>query len=334
MLHIAKLPVAFYMDNSTIASDPRAWTVDDRARAQLDWSHSMAELARLLHTVGTLVTVFHASVLEDVRTHRNRIKEAISKSLNEMEKLDQLQEMIGALEQESKQAQLDTEQYKDFKKQEVVEYCDTPATTTLNTLCQDCRCKGPKACHQNCSLEELPRGSADFIRCACLHNTGGKCRSCGCPAASHYHARHVFVKRVETIDTIVADLKAKYDAAQGTITSTSQQRATHAQDVAALRAAAAANQAHIQSLCEELHAKCRGFNFVDEFHVLLKLLKTRARRLTTVEARDAAERQIRALTKLIDTLSHTAPQIPAAATSTAPPRRTGWRKKWLPAWMP
>lgn len=222
---------------------------------------------------------------------------------------------LQALEDKLERSQYDLEgalsnqeTYKDFCQTSTVEDVQQVNCSYHNTLCQTCQ----QVCHEHCGLEfEKEAGSDTFRRCACMSG-GTECTVCPgrCEAASHFHGTYKIVRCQKTVEKIMEDIKAKYDAASDDLENARSEVGTVKGALDMLRRAQQGKMREIKDLCTDVKRIVTSFNFVDELRSVLDSLEMEKAQMTSNKARDEAEATIQDLRNFIDGLCK---DLPAAA---------------------
>lgn len=183
--------------------------------------------------------------------------------------------------------------------------------TFHNTLCQTCQ----QVCHEKCGLEfEQTAGSEVFARCACMNGTA-QCVVCPgrCEASSHFHGMYKIQKVQKTVEKIMADIKAKFDAAVDDLDTARSEIDTFKGAMDLLKKAQLSKMGEIKELCRGVKRIVTSFNFVDELRSVLDSLEMEKAQMNSNKARDEAEATIRDLRSFIDDLCK---DLPAAGSRT------------------
>jgi hypothetical protein len=185
------------------------------------------------------------------------------------------------------------ETYKDFCQTSTVEDVQQVDCPYHNTLCQTCQ----QVCHEKCGVEfEKNAGSDTFLRCACI-NGGSQCTVCPghCEPASHFHGMYKIVRCQKTVEKIMEDIKAKYDAASDDLENARTEIGTVKGPLDMIHKAQQGKMKEIKGLCQDVKRIVTGFNFVDELHSVLASLEMEKFQMTSNKARDEADATIKDL---------------------------------------
>ncbi|CAF4248402.1 unnamed protein product, partial [Rotaria sordida] len=203
-----------------------------------------------------------------------------------------MQDEIAACEMAMQNADANLAKFKDYKKKREVEKIEMVDATHHSTICQKCN----HVCHDKCGLNEtIIVGAQIFQQCWAMKN--GSCTQCPnkCSYTVHYHAKKTMKKTKETLEDILADIKAKYDMASQDKSDYQKKVNTTADAKALLQKALNQKNEDIKKLCTRLQQLCSGFNMAQELHALIDQLETEAAMLKNIDAKQQAAAFIRSL---------------------------------------
>jgi chromosome segregation ATPase len=109
--------------------------------------------------------------------------------------------------------------------------------------------------------------------------------------------------KTETIEKVLEDMKAKYDAADADYQKFSADKNNFQSTLDNLQAAVDQKYLKIHQLCYDLSKICSRFNFVDELHANIENMKQEARIIKNAGIRKNAENEIAKVVKLANDLS-------------------------------
>lgn len=199
----------------------------------------------------------------------------------------------------------DVERFKDYtstRKVDTVVFEDTP--DHYNTICGTCNV----ACHPDCGIDEVKvKGDKRFLECAAFSGSE-HCKVCGgekrCDHSTHYHARQMPIKKSETLEEVLEDVKRDYDQAN-TDLSTNQLEIDKLKDSKILIEDSISDHSKcILDSCRGIKDICKGFNFAEELHILVQQLKASKQLLTEQVAKEAADRFIKSIEGIVDSLNN------------------------------
>ncbi len=137
----------FYMQNSAFSSDPLTWDEDARIALQNDWNLAMKELKSLVNRLDTF-GLQPVQVFTDMKAIRGHIKSMMHAARLEVEKIQQMQEEIAAIQAGLKGFDDDITRNKSFTKK--VEVQEIVPANHYNTICSTCN----NVCHEKCGVAE------------------------------------------------------------------------------------------------------------------------------------------------------------------------------------
>ncbi|KAG1674929.1 hypothetical protein FOA52_014722 [Chlamydomonas sp. UWO 241] len=200
----------------------------------------------------------------------------------EMQKLNSLVEAMDAAELKLKHHANTTTKFANYTSELKITTTELVNAPYHSTICKTCNV----VCHNMCGLTEISvAGDNAFLGC-CAFSGASKCQECKCSHTSHYHGKKTMVEKVDTIATVLADVKAKSDAAvvgraaaQGQVNTASSARAQ-------IEASIKVIGSRMLQQCQEIKSVCSGFNVVDE-------LKNQVT-ITWIEAKQTQDFRVRA----------------------------------------
>ncbi|XP_055337150.1 uncharacterized protein LOC129587435 [Paramacrobiotus metropolitanus] len=290
----------FIMDNSALSRNPAQWRGNRRMEEEMQkaWKISMEEIQKMVYRI-TDLDEKSTGVFKELRKNREQIKQEMHEILLEINKLQQTQDELENAQKQHQAAIHDTERYSNFKQTQEVEYTELVDAEYYSTICvvhsKD------RVCHDHCSLPETEQpGTGVHINCYCMD--GPRCRVCECGHDQHYHARKKLGKRKETVEKILDDVKREHDDATARVHNSHNRVTKLADDLRLLENTLHEKQEMIEKCCVELQRICSAFNFADEMHGVVEALKTNARTLTSLKARQEADNMIRTVDELVKRL--------------------------------
>ena len=144
-------------------------------------------------------------------THaRMRLKQALHAALLDTQQYRTVLASLDQAEALMKQNSSDVNAFSNFvqrTQQSVTELVDAPYHSTI---CSSCN----KVCHDHCGLSEISNhGDNAFRNCAAFSGDNCHAGSCRCSYTRHYHGRKTMRTITKTLETVLSDIKAKYDQA-------------------------------------------------------------------------------------------------------------------------
>ena len=277
-----------YMNNSAFSSDPKEWSSHTMRYLVDDWRASMYvvhELMKGIMQMGHIATDQFAQM----KKQRDLVKFTLHEARCKVEELQVVQNDILDIEAKMRRAKEDQSRFSDYTRQKMekrVEWEDTPYH---NTLCSTCT----TVCHQQCGLEEVKvAGDMRFLCCAAFSGAQ-HCTVCGgetrCTHAVHYHACKLPRVVEETLEEVLQDVKADYDAATEGLSQATLQMSKLTDSKKLIEAYIAQLAQDILASCTGIKDICKGFNFAEEMHLLIQQLEAHRTLLTDPVARDTAE---------------------------------------------
>lgn len=289
----------YYMQNSAFSQDPNTWTTVARDALQHDWDQSMLEIKNMVETIDTFKTK-SVTAFKEMKDIRNEIKSLLHAARVEVNQIQKMQDEIAAFENGLLQAGNDLVTYNNYTTARVVDKVEIVDAPYHSTLCQNCN----HVCHDNCGLDETTIAGAQIFQ-SCWAITNGSCTECKhkCSYTAHYHAKKKVEITQETLQDVLADIKAKYDLA-ATNQNEYQDKITSVADAKKLLENALQQKSdEIKQLCIKLHGICSGFNLAQELSILIKQLEMEASMLKNIDAKQQADAFIRSLKELCDKIA-------------------------------
>eukprot|EP01133_Synstelium_polycarpum_P021003 gene21003-25219_t len=287
----------FHMENSAFSTDPKTWGSGKFLKAE--FNASMHTVERLLNNINKKAGV-STKVFAEMKDIRFRIKQTLHKAKMDVKRIQSLQDNIAGAQATLGKYANDANQFKNYTTKTVVQSKVMIEVPYHNTICSSC----DHVCHQHCGLQEISsKGDNAFQGCAAF--CGPNCSICPsrCSYTTHYHGRKEFRVTNETLETEMADMKAKYQQATNGVASTQ----TQINSVASAKKLADDAIKHMTSevvqSCKDLKKICKGFNIIDELHITLQQMEMESKMLKSHEARAAADKMIDTIKLISDSLS-------------------------------
>ncbi|KXJ81921.1 hypothetical protein RP20_CCG016927 [Aedes albopictus] len=136
-----------------------------------------------------------------------------------------------------------------------------------------------------------------------LHSILLELCNCEHPLHTHYNAKIRPIKKIITVEEVLEDMKSAYDLSVSKNEKIQSKIGSLDTDIAAVKYALDEKEADILKCCHELKKLCSQFNFVDELQGVLGIMERYARMPTSTVARVDAEKRIRNIKLVVDTLS-------------------------------
>ena len=257
----------FYMDNTAFVSKPnKNGRLVQSPVLVAEWNTSMKECAKIAERIKGFSTVATEDFAK-MRKNRFELKRILNNVKLEVTNLQDTLEQLSEAEQRQKQQANDQENFKNFTQTTRNKVTKQETTSYHNTLQGGDRCR---VCPKDGSYTE------------------------------HYHAKQIFVEVEETLETILQDIKDKYDEAVQQYGTVDMQINILVNAKAAVNAAMQHRVDELRGVCDDMKKICSGFNFADELRVTLNQLKVEQKQLRSVEAQDSALQVIRVLEGIIN----------------------------------
>ena len=296
----------FHMQNSAFSIDMNSLGDDGDEDSEFylkqDWNYSMTTIESLITEIKSMKKI-STSAFKEMREARNTIMAGLSSLLTDLKTIQDVEEKLDTSQKILSQFQGDVEKYKDYIRNTTMDVIEKVATTYHNTVCLDCAHSKAIVCHEHCGLNEQTSPNAHhFAGCACF---GGSdtCRMCECGPDKHYHAREKYVKKTQTVEKVLDDIKKKHDESVGQLNSTSKNVKTFQGDLDMLKKALINKENEIDQACQKLKQICSGFNFVNELCAVLDIMKKDALTFTSLSVKQDAEKRVKRFEELVDRLT-------------------------------
>ncbi|KXJ81922.1 hypothetical protein RP20_CCG016928 [Aedes albopictus] len=288
----------FHMNNSALSKPVSQWINNERKKKDLEreWRCSMEtieELNQNLTKLGGKVT----EVFKQMRINRDRIKSQLHNILLEMRKFQDLQNELDNMKTTQQNVSADIEKYSDYKRAKQVEYTVLERSEDVSKFCIVCwtPCRAMPSSYKSIPFSIHVSNIVEYT-------FSTKCR-CGHSPYSHYESNVKLLKKITTVEEIFGDIKNAYDDSVRKNKEIQSKIGSLDNDIAALRHALDEKEAEILECCHELKKLCSQFNFVHELQVIVDVMERDARTVTSIVARIDAEKRIRNIKHLVDTLS-------------------------------
>jgi TolA-binding protein len=256
----------FFMQNSLFSQPPHVWANNPAARQRMQegWDQSMNTVARIVQRIEQLGPCVAAG-FQQIRELREKLKLHLVEIQGDIRQMLQVKEALTQNESMRRQLSNNQQQFQNYTATTTITSVVLEDTTYYNTCCSKCG----TMCHENCALSETCHvGSNVFNGCYAFSNN--TCRECPdhCSSGFHFHARKKPRRVVDSIDTILEDIKVQYDEATAGLAKADQDQVTHQQAMKRLDDAIALRKSEIQDICRGLKARCSKFNMVRELSTI------------------------------------------------------------------
>jgi hypothetical protein len=282
----------FYMQNSAFSIDPSKWDQQAMKCLQSDWEVSITELKNLIDLIDTF-EVKSVEAFTDMKTLRNDIKTMMHKARLEVENIQKMQDEIAGLQAGMKGYEDNITKNQDYIRKKIVPVEELVDASYHSTICSECN----HVCHDNCQLNEThTKGDQTLSACACMEGTD-QCKKCRghCSYKLHYHAKKTMKKANQTVEEVLHDIKAKFDAATTNKTDAQKKLTSACDQKNMLEKALQQKNKEIQKKCLELKKHCSGFNIVAELNIMIEQLETSKQNIKDLDALRQAKTFINSL---------------------------------------
>lgn len=278
-----------YMNNSAFSSDPKEWNARARGTIVDDWRASMfvvQELMKAIVGMGQVATDQFAQMKEQ----RDIVKSTLHEARCKVEELQKVQDSILDIGAKMRFAKENQSRFKDYTTTKMVDKIEWIETEHHNTLCSTCNV----VCHENCGLDEVQHiGDCRFLLCAAFSGQQYCQQCCGkegrCGHDVHYHARKLPRKTINSLEEVLNDVKADYDAATEGLESATLEMSKLSDSKQLIQEYISKLSQDILVSCEGIKDICKGFNFAEEMQILIEQLEAHRSLLTDPVARDTAK---------------------------------------------
>jgi len=286
----------FFIQNSAFSSNPDSWTEEVRSEISKDWKLCCRELNRLVVFLSEKVLPSPVAVnWQAMRDARMRLKQALHAALLDTQQYRQVLASLDQAELMMKQNSSDVNAFSNYirrTQQTVTELVDAPYHSTICSSCNT-------VCHDHCGLDEISnRGDNAFKNCYAFNGDNCRIGSCRCSYTTHYHGRKTMRTSTKTLETVLSDIKAKYDQAVSGKSSAASMMATLGSSRANVEQSLRALGQRLLKECEDIRKICSGFNILDELYVQLDVMRLEASRTHDLRVRD----QLQSLIVQVETL--------------------------------
>jgi GTP-binding protein EngB required for normal cell division len=257
----------FYIQNSAFSSNPDTWTDDTRREIAKDWKVCSRELQRLLTHLSSKVAVSSGRPVDwqSMRDARMRLKQALHAALLDTQQYRQVLASLDKAELLLQQNSSDVNAFSNYIKRTQQTVTELVDASYHSTICSSCNA----VCHNNCGLDEIAnRGDNAFRNCAAFSGDNCHAGSCRCSYTTHYHGRKTMRTSTKTLETVLADIKARHDQAVSGRASAASMLATLASSRANVEQSLRALGQRLLKECEDIRRICSGFNILDELYAI------------------------------------------------------------------
>jgi GTP-binding protein EngB required for normal cell division len=287
----------FYIQNSAFSSDPDSWSDDTRRAIAHDWKACSTELNRLVLYLSSRISACSDGPVDwkGMRDARMRLKQSLHAAMLETQKYRQVLASLDQAEAAMKQNSSDVNAFSNYIKRTQQTVTELVDASYHSTICSTCNV----VCHNRCGLSEISaHGDNAFRNCAAFSGDNCHAGSCRCSFTTHYHGRKTMSTTVKTLETVLTDIKAKYDQAVSGQSSAKNMMATLSSSRASVEQSLRALGQRLLKECEEIRKICSGFNVLDELYVQLDIMRLEASRTHDLRVRD----QLHTLIGQVETL--------------------------------
>nr|XP_019543384.2 uncharacterized protein LOC109414094 [Aedes albopictus]XP_029733893.1 uncharacterized protein LOC109414094 [Aedes albopictus]XP_029733894.1 uncharacterized protein LOC109414094 [Aedes albopictus]XP_029733895.1 uncharacterized protein LOC109414094 [Aedes albopictus] len=302
----------FYMNNSALSRPASQWMDSERKRkaVEKEWKCSMETIEELIQNL-TQLGGKATEAFKQMRMKRDRIKSQLHSILLEVKKYQSLQNELDIMKITQKCISTDIQIYSEYKRTTQVEHTEFVQCDDYNTICSECS----NACHENeenispfqiilgIALNEFTVISMAFNLINIFLSLSEPLCHCEHPLHTHYNAKIRPIKKIITVEEVLEDMKSAYDLSVSKNEKIQSKIGSLDTDIAAVKYALDEKEADILKCCHELKKLCSQFNFVDELQGILGIMERYARMPTSTVARLDAEKRIRNIKLVVDTLS-------------------------------
>lgn len=275
-----------------------------------EWECSMETIDELIQNL-TQLGGKATEAFTQMRMKRDRIKSQLHSVLLEVKKFQGLQNELDVMKITQKSISTDIKKYSDYKRTKQVEITEFEQCDYYSSICSVCS----NACSENVAnvnpfqliigtvLNAFPKLNMAFNMINSFLSFSEPLCNCNHPLNRHYNAKVRPVKKTNTVEEILQDVKNAYDQSVRKNEEIQSKIGNLDSDIAAVKYVLDGKEAEILQCCHELKNLCSQFNFVDELQGIFDIMERDARTLTSTVARTDAEKRIRNIKHVADTLS-------------------------------
>ncbi|XP_062701215.1 uncharacterized protein LOC109402241 isoform X2 [Aedes albopictus] len=302
----------FHMNNCALSRPLALWVKNIHMKTYLEkeWQCSMETIEKLIHNL-TQLGGKTTEAFTQMRMKRDKIKSQLHSILLDVKKFQVLQNELDVMKITQKNISTDIEKYSDYKRTKEVEITEFEQCGYYSTICSVCS----NACCYNGDtvspfqiilgmiLNEFPMLNRAYNFINLFSSSVEPLCKCNHPLHKHYNANVRPVKRTKTVEEILQDVKNAYDQNVSKNEEIQFKIGNLDSDIAAVKDALDEKTAEIPKCCRELKMLCSQFNFVDELQGIFDIMERDARTLTSMVVRADAEKRIRNVKHVVDTLT-------------------------------
>ncbi|XP_029729935.2 uncharacterized protein LOC115267203 [Aedes albopictus] len=302
----------FHMNNCAFSRPVSQWINNERMKkaVEKEWECSMETIDELIQNL-TQLGGKATEAFTQMRMKRDRIKSQLHSVLLEVKKFQGLQNELDVMKITQKSISTDIKKYSDYKRTKQVEITEFEQCDYYSSICSVCS----NACSENVAnvnpfqliigtvLNAFPKLNMAFNMINSFLSFSEPLCNCNHPLNRHYNAKVRPVKKTNTVEEILQDVKNAYDQSVRKNEEIQSKIGNLDSDIAAVKYVLDGKEAEILQCCHELKNLCSQFNFVDELQGIFDIMERDARTLTSTVARTDAEKRIRNIKHVADTLS-------------------------------
>ena len=261
----------FHMQNNAFSNDLRL-TGSEKLWKKLsnEWLDSMETLKQLIELCKNM-TEGSAADFFKMKFERENLQHVANDVISDTINLFQAIEAINDTEIRMKEAELNIESNKDFKKMQTIKVQKKTKMNYYSTICTEHMLT--KICHEKCGLELCEATSETHFQSCNASAGNGFCRVCNCSMSIHYHTFEIIKEVDEDQEVIINEMKAKYDQAvvdasnaQGLIDSNSALKKRLQDEIDN-------KKKELNKACANLKSLCSNFNFYQELKGIMEKLE-------------------------------------------------------------
>ncbi|XP_021703492.1 uncharacterized protein LOC110677111 isoform X2 [Aedes aegypti] len=300
---------SFYMDNFALSKPEKAWKNDKEHEKYVEngWKDSMETIRKMINQLkemGSQAT----RTFKEMYKKRNDINSNIKNILIDLEKLQNLQNILEETKSNQQGISDDIEKYSNYKQTQEVECKEYVKSDFMSRICETCSNVCYKDWVQSSSILGIYTSSIYKIykwTTDPLHKIVGRdyCYKCNCSLSAHYDTDEVAVIKMKTVEKVLHEIKALHEYhLQRNVDVENKISGLH-DDIATVQGALRAKEQAIRTCCEDLKKVCSHFNFVNELGSIIDVMQKTASNLRSIEAKRNANKMIDDLRYFVDKLT-------------------------------
>ena len=283
---------AFSISNNRAQQDEFLWSLKE-----IYWKSSMDTISKIMKTIKGLKQI-SSDAFAKMLMYKQALQKASGDILIKQKNLLKALMLLEENDLKAKQATQEADLNKNYTTKQKIEVIKTVKKDYFSTVCQTHYQE--KICHENCGLALQTNTHATHFMSCWAHGGSGTCKQCSCSMTIHYHTYEIPYKVMEDKETVLDEMKAKYNKAiqsQGQYLSEVQKQQLIKQK---MTSEVGKLKQNLIDTCKALKHICKNFNFHEELEALIETLNKEASMAHDFKARKEYKDTAKAIEELLD----------------------------------